>query len=178
MDFDVLPWLLDWPPSRRTIAVFLVVTVASLGTIVIFGGMVDTQSDGNLTVADAELSVRLNDETDLPDTNGTVEGCLSSGTPGDHLSVLGDITVNVPRDRGDTRREVVLQLAHRQNRTVGTIEDQGNVTTDVFLLLEDDETLSVGDSTTVDIRVQEQGTTVAATALPVTVENGSRSYDC
>lgn len=160
------------------IAVYLVVTAASLGTIVALGGVTDTRSTGNITVSDVELTIRLNDETDFPDTNGTVETCLGSGTPGDHLSVIGDITVTTPTNRSGTPREVILRLNQIHDRTVGRIENRGNVTTDVFWVLRDDERLSVGDTTPVNIRVQEDGTTVAATTRTVPVENGSRTYDC
>jgi hypothetical protein len=178
MDFEILPWLLNWPPSRWTIAVFLVVTAASLGTIAVLGGPTLTQSDGNVTVHDVDLSIRLNDDVTIPDTDGTVNGCLGSGTPGDHLSVRGEVTVSIPAARSDAAQAVVLQLNGSMNRTVATIERAGNVTNDVFWVLEDDETFSVGDNTTVEVRVQEQGTTVASRTLSVPVENGSRSYDC
>ncbi|WP_229121835.1 hypothetical protein [Halapricum desulfuricans] len=178
MDFDILPWLFHWPPSRRMIAAFLVVTTASVGTIVVLGGVTDTQPDGNITVSDADLSIRLNEETEFPDTNGTVETCLGSGTPGDHLSILGDITVHIPPTHNDNTQSVVLELNHTWNRTVGAIEDRGSVTKDVFWLVEDDETLSVGDTTTVEVHVQEQGTAVASRTLSLPIRNGSRSYDC
>ena len=178
MDFDLLPWFLHWPPSRRMIAVFLVLTAASLGTIVILGGVTDTQADGNITVSDINLSIRLNDDTAIPDTDGTVETCLGSGTPGDHLSVLGEMTVRIPPAHTGNTQTVILELNQTWNRTVGTIEDQGSVTKDVFWLVEDDETLSVGDTTPVDIHVQERGTTVASRTLSMSIENGSRSYDC
>ena len=170
--------MLNWPPSRGTIAVFLVVSVASLGTIVVLGGVTDTQPEKNITVSATELSVELNDEVEYPDTNGTVETCLGSGTPGDHLGVLGDITVTIPADRAVTPREVIVRLDDRWNRTVETIEDSGEVTTDVFWVFADDETLSVGDTTTVEISVREQDSTVATASRTVSVENGSRSYDC
>lgn len=178
MGFDILPWLLHWPPSRRMIAVFLVVTAASLGTIVVLGGVTDTQSGGNITVSDINLSIRLTDDTAFPDTNGTVETCLGSGTPGDHLSVLGEITVRIPPAHNGNTQAIVLELNRTWNRTVGTVGDQGSVTKDVFWLLEDDETLSVGDTTTMEIHVQERGTTVTSRTLSMPIENGSRSYDC
>jgi len=178
MGFDILPWLLHWPPSRRMVAVFLIITAASLGTIVVLGGVTDTQSNGNITVSDVNLSLRLNDDTSFPDTNGTVETCLGSGTPGDHLSVLGEITVRIPPAQNDNTHAVVLELNQTWNRTVGTIEDEGSVTKDVFWLLEDDETLSVGDTTSVEIHVQERGTTAVSRGLSMSIENGSRSYDC
>ena len=178
MDFDILPWLLNWPPSWRMVAVFLVITTASLGTIVVLGGVTDTKSDENITVSNVDLSIRLNDDTAFPDTDGKVETCLGSGTPGDHLSVLGEITVRVPPSHEGTTQTVVLELNQTWNRTVGTIEDQGDVTSDVFWLVEDDETLSVGDTTTVEIHVQERGTTVASKTVSMPIENGSRSYDC
>lgn len=178
MGFDILPWLLHWPPRKRTIAVFILITAASLGTIVVLGGVTDTQSDGNITVSDVDLSVRLNDESEFPDTNGTVETCIGSGTPGDHLSILGEITVRIPPAHSGTTQAIVLELNETWNRTVGTIEGRGSVTKDVFWLIEDDETLSVGDTGTVKIHVQERGKTVASRVLPVPIEDGSRSYDC
>lgn len=45
---DVLPWLLDWPPSPAKIVVFLVLAAASVGALVAFGGVTvqnDTRSD-------------------------------------------------------------------------------------------------------------------------------------
>jgi len=178
MGIDILSWLLNRPPSRRMIAVFLVVTVASIGTIAVLGGVTDTQSEENITISDVDLSIRLNDDTEYPDTNGAVETCLGSGTPGDHLSVLGEITVSIPAAHSDDTQAVVLQLNQTKNRTVGTIEGQGSVTNNVFWVLEDDETLSVGNTTTVEVHVREQGASVASRTFSVPVKNGSRSYDC
>lgn len=178
MGVDILPWVLSWPPSRRTVAVFLLVTAASVGTIALLGGVPDIRSDGNITVSDVDVSVRLNDDPESPDTNGTVQTCIGSGTPGDHLSVLGEVTVRVPPGRQGDARAVVLWLDDTHNRTLGTIDETGSVTKDVFWLVEDDERLSVGDTTTVEARVRGGGTTVASRTLSVPVENGTRSYDC
>lgn len=49
---------------------------------------------------------------------------------------------------------------------------------DVFWVIEDDETLSVGDTAGVRVRVREGGSTVADTTRTVPVSDDSRSYDC
>lgn len=174
---NILPWLLDWPPTRRQIAVFLVITVFSLGSIAVLGGMTGLDSDGNVTITETDLALDLNENTDIPDTNGSVETCIGSGPLPGHLSVTGEITADIPAG-GDTPREVVLRVNDTENRTVETIESEGEVTVDVFWSRDADGTLSVGDTASVDIWVVEQGTAVASTTTSVPVENGSRSYDC
>lgn len=174
---NILPWLLDWPPTRRQIAVFLVITAFSLGSIAVLGGMAGLDSDGNVTITNADLSLQLNENTDIPDTNGSVETCLGSGTLPGHLGVRGEIMVDIPSGI-DSAQEVVLRVNDTQNHTVETIEGQGAVTMDVFWQREADGTLSVGDPAAVDIWIVEQGTVVASTTRSVPVENGSRSYDC
>lgn len=178
MDFDILPWLIHWPPSGRMIAVFLVVSAASLGTIVVLGGMPDTQSNENVSVSDVDISIRLNDETAYPDTNGTVETCIGRGTPGDHLSILGEVGVQIPPDQNSDTHVVVLELNETWTQRVGETDDKGDITMDVFWMVEDDETFSVGDTATVEVRVQEPETTITSKTLSMPIENGSRSYDC
>jgi len=79
-----------------------------------------------------------------------------------------DVPAGWNRDRaGGERPVVVVGLAHTDETTAEPVEGTGTgqVTVDVFWILDDDETLS-GDST------------VASTTRAVTVENDSRSYDC
>jgi hypothetical protein len=93
------------------------------------------------------------------------------------------VTVSVPteehRDRGDERRlTVAVSLGHTEETTTANVTGSGRATRDVFWLLDDDETLSVGDTTTLQVHVREAGSTLANATRPITVENGSRSYDC
>jgi hypothetical protein len=179
---DPLPWLLDWPPSRGAVVAFVLVTAFSVGTLALFGGVTDDLTGGNVTVAETDLTVRLNDEFDLPDTNGSVETCFASGTPGDSVAVTGDVTLDVPAEwggRSDERRPVLaVSLEHTGEETTERVERTGRVTTDVFWVLDDDESLAVGETARVQIRVRAGGSTVATANRTVTVRNGSRSYDC
>jgi hypothetical protein len=179
---DVLPWLLDWPPSPAKIVAFLLLTAASVGTLVAFGGVTDRIADENVTVADADLTVRLNDETNIPDTNGTVQTCLGSGTPGDSVAVLGDVTVDAPaagteNHSTDRPLTVVVGLPETGETTTQTVEGSGG-TADVFWTFEDEEVLSAGETTTLRVRVRSGETTVATATQSVTIENDTRSYDC
>lgn len=184
-----LPWLLNWPPGRRAIAVFLVVTAFSVGTIALFGGVGDRSDPANVTVESVDVDVALNDEFSYPDgaddADGSVQTCLASGTPGDSISVLGDVTVRVPAasdgDRwGDDERRlnVSVSLAHATESTTDSVEGPGTETSDVFWILDDDESLAVGENATVQVRVLEDGARVANATRRVTVRNGSRTYDC
>jgi hypothetical protein len=181
---NVLPWLLDWPPSPAAVGVFLLVTAFSVGTLVLFGGVTGDLTSENVTVAATDITVRLNDDYDFPDTgNGSVQTCLGVGTPGDSISVLGDVTVDIPAGRdpdstGEGPLTVVVSLAHTEEATTQTVERTGNVTVDVFWLLDDDETLSVGDTTRLQIYVRAGAETLADATREVTVEEGSRSYEC
>jgi len=181
---NLLPWLLDWPPSPATIAVFVVLTTLSIGTLVVFGGAVDDGTDENVTVEEVDLTVALNDELSFPDgENGTVQTCMASGTPGDSISVLGDVVVEIPPDSGrgyaaERSATVEVSLAHTDETTTATVEGPGRETMDVFWILEDDETLSVGDTETVQVRVRIDGSRVTRATRNVTVQEGSRSYDC
>lgn len=181
---NVLPWLLDWPPNRASVAVFLVLTAFSVGTLVLFGGVTDEITSENVTVEATDLSVRLNDDIDFPDAaNGTVQKCLASGTPGDSILVVGDVTVDVPADwdagsAGDPRVTLVMSLAHTEETTTETVSGTGRATSRVFWVLNDDETLSAGDTVRFQVRVRADGSTVANATRAVTVQNDSRSYDC
>ena len=177
-----LPWLLDWPPSRAALAAFLLLTALSSGTVLLFGGGFDDGASETVTVESTDLTVRLNDGVDYPDaTNGSVQTCVAVGTPGDSVSVLGDVTVDVPPERGlagDRHLTVAVSLGHTDATDTGTIEGPGTVTRDVFWVFADDETLSVGDTARLQIRVRSEGETVANATREVTVENGTRSFDC
>lgn len=160
-------------------------TAFSVGTLVAFGGVTDEVESENVTIEATDVSVRLNDdEGGFPESeNGTVQTCLASGTPGDRISVLGNVTIDVPTEQGrDSRGErqltVVVSLAHTEERTTDTVTGTGRATSDVFWLLDDDETLSMGDTARLQIRVREEGSTIASATRPITVENDSRSYDC
>ena len=176
---SLLPWLLRWPPSRASVAFFVVVTAFSLGTLALFGGVTDEITDENVTVETEDLSVRLNDEQSLPDGEG-VQTCLASGTPGDHVGVFGSVRVDVPADHPATRAgelTVAVALAPPDETTRGTVESTGG-THDLFWLFEDDETLSAGDTAEVRIRVLSEGDPVATATREVVVEADSRRYDC
>ena len=178
-----LPWLLDWPPTPAKVVFFVVVTTFSVGTLVLFGGVVDDETSENVTVEEIEVTVALNDEFSFPESdNGTVQTCMASGTPGDSISVLGDVAVEIPPDsRGypaDRTATVEVSLAHTEETTTDTVEGPGRETMDVFWILDDDETLSVGDTEAVQVRVRIDGSTVASATRNVTVREGNRTYDC
>lgn len=180
---SLLPWLLDWPPSKATVAVFLLVTALSLGTIAVLGDDIERSEPENVTVEDVDVSVALNDDFEYPEgESGSVQTCRASGTPGDSVSVLGDVVVEIPPEEGwssgDRRLSVTVSLAHTNESTSGTVTGPGRDTHDVFWVLEDDETLSVGDTETVQIRIEEGGATVANATESVTVRNGTRTFDC
>jgi hypothetical protein len=147
---------------------------------VAFGGVVDETTSESVTVESTELTVRLNDEGGIPDT-GTdgVQTCLGVGTPGDSLSVTGHVTVDVPADSGDGAPFlVVVSLAHTEAVVETMVEETGTARWDVFWVLDDDETLSTGESATVTVSVRSEGSTVTNTTETVTVEADSRSYEC
>jgi hypothetical protein len=173
---NLLPWLLDWPPGPARVAVVLLLTTASVATLVAFGGVVD--DGGNVTVASTDLDVRLNDDGSIPDTNGTVETCIASGTPPDSVLVVGEVVVDVPPDAGDERLHVRVGLPALDAATTRAVEGTGRERVDVFWLLDDDETLAVGDRARLRIEVRGGGSTATAATRRVAVANGSRSYDC
>ena len=179
----LLRLLLGWPPRPAGVAVALLLTVVGVGTVVVFGGVADDTADESATIESTDLTVRLNDEADFPDTGDDVATCVAVGTPGDSVSVLGDVTVDVPADddtgrAGDRRLTVVVSLAHTGQNTTATVAGTGRETVDVFWIFADDETLSVGDAERLRVRLRSEAETLAETSRTVTVENGSRSYDC
>jgi hypothetical protein len=181
---NVLPWLLDWPPSPATVGVFLVVTAFSAGTLVVFGAVTSERPDEGVTIESVDLDVRVNDETDLPETgDSTVQTCLGVGVPGDSVAVLGDVTANVPPNpgrgwAGGRRTVVVVGIDGIEETTSQVVDGAGRVRTSVFWVLADDETLVVGETATLRVRVRSEGSTLARTNRTVTVEDGSRSYEC
>lgn len=178
---NLLPWLLDWPPSRSAVAVFVVLTSFSVGTLVLFSGFTEDVTTENVTVDAAGIDVRLNDERTIPDVgNGTVHTCLGSGTPGDHIGVYGDVTVDVPAAVQEEYGSLtlVVSLAHTNETTRKSITGSGDRTTQLFWLIEDRERLDVGDPATVELRVAADGTTLMDSTRSVVVTNDSRDYDC
>jgi len=174
----LLRLLLGWPPRPATVGVALLLTAVGAVTLLVFGGVADESP----TIESTDLTVRLNDDVDFPETDG-VATCTAVGTPGDSVSVLGDVTVDVPADSdrgrvGDRRLTVVVSLAHTEENTTATVSGTGRETADVFWIFEDDETLSVGDTERLRVRLRSEASTLAETTRTVTVENGSRTYDC
>lgn len=180
---NLLPWLLRWPPRPAVVVAVLLVTLVTAGTLAAFGGTPVDPADRSVAVEDIDVTVRLNDEAAAPPGgNGTVQTCLASGTPGNSVSVLGDVTVDVPADRRDNLRDeqwvVAVGLGGRADTSRTALDRTGRTTVDVFRLLAADGTLSVGDDVDVPVRVLADGSVVANDTATVTVENGSRSYDC
>ncbi|ACV11047.1 hypothetical protein Huta_0864 [Halorhabdus utahensis DSM 12940] len=179
-----LPWLLDWPPNRGTIAVFVVLTAFSVGTLVLFGGVTDEITAENVTIESTDLSVKLNGEIDFPDVeDDSVQTCMGYGTPGDSVSVLGDVSVRIPAERTRTDAEterltLAVSLDHTSERTTQPLTRTGDVTTDVFWIRNDDETLAVNETAGVEISVLSGNSTVANSTMAMPVENGTRTYDC
>jgi len=181
---NLLPWLLDWPPNRGTIAVFVVLTAFSVGTLVLLGGVTDEITAENVTIESTDLSVKLNDEIDFPDVeDDSVQTCMGYGTPGDSISVLGDVSVRIPaeRTRTDARAEqltLAVSLDHTSERTTQPLTRTGDVTTDVFWILDDDETLSVNETAQLVVSVESAESTLANRTTAIPVKNGTRTYDC
>lgn len=181
---SLLPWLLDWPPTRAKVAVFLLVSALSVGTIAMMGGVADDPATENVTVEDIDLTVSLNDEASYPEgANGTVQTCLASGTPGDSVSVLGDVIVDVPQsdNRGQSSERqvrVTVNLTEMSETTSQRVTGTGAVRSDVFWLIDDDETLAVGETVTLRVTVHVERGRVATATNTVTVQEDSRTYDC
>lgn len=181
---NLLPWLLDWPPTRAKVAVFLLVSALSVGTVAMMGGVADDPASETVTVEEIDLTVGLNDEASYPEgTNGTVQTCLASGTPGDSVSVLGDVVVDVPEsDDGGRFSErqvrVTVNLTDMSETTSETVTGTGELYSDVFWLIEDDETLAINDTATLRVTVHDGDSLVANATETVTVEEDSRTYDC
>jgi hypothetical protein len=168
-------WLFRWlgSPRARLVGVFVVAAlgVFGLATAVLVGG-----SGGEARIVDADFTVRLNDERTPPDNgSGGVRTCVGSGVPGDTVAVFGEVGVASPDGSGAT---IVVSLDHTGETWTATVERGRRETVDVFWTLDDDETLSVGETTPVTVELRAGGETRASTTRVVPVENSSRSLDC
>lgn len=161
--------------------------LATLAGVVVLGGptqeLPGAATEDNVTVAVDGVDLRLNDELDLPPTNGSVETCVASGTPGDSVSLLGDVIVTIPPDRlpdvGESDPRVVFTLEALDATRRDRIDPAGATSLDLFWILDDDETLSVGAETTLTIRVETaDGEPLRETTRTLTVRDGERTYDC
>ncbi len=161
------------------VVTFLLVTAFSTGTLLLFAPLTDQLQNENVTVETTDLTVRLNDEQATPESeDGGVQTCLASGTPGDHISVTGSVNVDIPSgERPRDGATVVVGMTDIGETTSGEIERTGG-TFDVFWLLDDDETVAVGDTATVQIQVRGGGETLTTATRSVVVEAASRTYDC
>jgi len=177
---NLLPWLLDWPPRPAAVGAFLLLTAFSVGTLVLFAPVTDQITPDEATVEASNVSVHLNDEITMPDIeNGTVTTCMASGTPGDHLTVRADVLVETPMEDGESSAyDVELAIGTGSMTTTEPVQQTGRERVDVFWVVRDDESLSVGDTADVHVRLRESGTAIATTTRRVTVENSRRSYDC
>lgn len=156
----------------------------SVGTIAMMGGVADDPASENVTVEDIDLAVSLNDEASYPGgANGTVQTRLASGTPSDSVSILGDVVVDVPgsdnRGRSSGRQlRVTVNLTEMSETTSQSVTGTGGVRSDVSWLIDDDETLAVGDMVTLRVTVHDERGRVATATDNVTVQEDSRTYDC
>jgi hypothetical protein len=116
----------------------------------------------------------------MPDIeNGTVATCIASGTPGDHLTVRADVLVETPMEDGDgSPYDVEVSLGNDSRTTTEPVQQTGRGRVDVFWVVRDDESLSVGDTAEIKFRLRDAGSVVATATRAVTVEKASRSYDC
>jgi hypothetical protein len=177
---NLLPWLLDWPPRPASIIAFLLLTAFSVGTLVLFAPVTDQINPDEATVEATNVSVHLNDDITMPDIeNGTVATCIASGTPGDHLTVRADVLVETPMEGGeDSNYDVEVSIGNSSKTTTEPVQQTGRERVNVFWVVRDDESLTVGETADIHIRLRESGTVVANSTRTVTVEKGSRSYDC
>ncbi|MFC7228775.1 hypothetical protein N0B31_15300 [Salinirubellus salinus] len=170
--------------SAGVVGLLLVVVLAG---VFLLGGPTDGLPGGTAadeaSVATDDLDLRLNDEFSPPSTNGTVQTCIASGTPGDSVSLLGDALVTLPQERGlelgaaDAR--VVFTLRALDATRTERVDPEGTTDVSLFWILEDDETLSVGEETTLGIRVEmADGELLLETSRTLTVREGTRRYDC
>jgi hypothetical protein len=177
---NLLPWLLDWPPRPASVLAFLLLTAFSVGTLVLFAPVTDQINPDEPTVEASNVSVHLNDEITIPDMeNDTVTTCVASGTPGDHLTVRADILVETPMEGGDdSPYDIEVSIGDDSKTTTEPIQQTGRERVDIFWVVRDDESLTVGGTADIHVRLRESGTVVATTTRSVTVEKGRRSYDC
>lgn len=177
---NLLPWLLNWPPRPAAVVAFLFVTAFSVGTLVLFAPVTDQINPDEATVEASNVSVHLNDEITMPDIeNGTVATCIASGTPGDHLTVRADILVETPMEDGDdSPYDIEVSIGNDSRTTTEPVQQTGRERIDVFWVVRDDESFSVGDTADIHIRLRDSDSVVATATRAVTVEKAHRSYDC
>lgn len=178
---DPLPWLLDWPPRPASVIAFLLLTAFSFGTLALFAPVTDQLGPDEATVEVSNASVHLNDELEIPDEDGgSVMTCTASGTPGDHLTVRADVVVEIPLedDSEGSEYEVEVSIADDTVTTTEPVRHTDRERVDVFWLVRDDETLSVGETAEIHVRLRESDAVVASATRTVTVEKASRSYEC
>jgi hypothetical protein len=174
---NLLPWLLDWPPRLSVVVVVLLITVGSFVGLMVFGGGIDSVSYDEVSIDAVDVSVLLNDDHTYPDeANGSVQTCMASGTPGDSISVRGDVDLTVP----PTEESLLLSvsLAHTTEEWTDRVTRAGDISVNVLWILEDDEQLDVGEMSTVQIQLRDGDSTVSNTTADIVVENESRTYDC
>ncbi len=169
---NVLPWLLNWPPSKRQVLLVLGVNALLLGGLVAVGAPFLAAMDTEASVESANLTLELNDEWDVPDTGNGTRTCLSVGVPPDTLRLTGSVTVANASDAGT----LALSLPETGDRTMTPIAGGRERVSATFA---DDETLAVGDRTAVVARVLADGKPVANATTNLTVENGTYELrDC
>lgn len=148
--------------------------------MVLFAPVTDQINPDEATVEASNVSVHLNDEITIPDMeDDTVATCIASGTPGDHLTIRADILVETPMEDGDdSPYDVEVSIGNDSKTTTEPIQQTGRERVDIFWVARDDESLSVGDTADIRIRLRESGTVVDTATRAVTVTKGRRSYDC
>ena len=177
---NLLPRLLNWPPRPASIIAFLLLTAFSVGTLVLFAPVTDQINPDDATVETTNVSVHLNDEISMSDIeNGTVATCIASGTPGDHLTVRADILVETPMEGSENSNyDVEVSIGNGSKTTTEPVQQTGRERVNVFWIVRDDESLAVGETVDIHVWLRESGAVVANSTRTVTVEKGSRSYDC
>lgn len=177
---NLLPWLLNWPPRPASIIAFLFLTAFSVGSLVLFAPITDQINPDESTIEASNVSVQLNDEITMPDIeNDTVATCIASGTPGDQLTVRADILVETPMEDGeDSTYDVEVIIGDNLQTTTEPIQQTGREQVDLLWTVRDDESLSVGSTADIRIRLRESGAIVDTATRTVTVKKATRSYDC
>lgn len=97
----------------------------------------------------------------------------------DHLTVRTDVLVETPMERGENSNyDVELSIDNSSKTTTEPVQQTGQERVNVFWVVRDDESLTVGETADIHVRLRESGAVVANSTWTVTVEKGSRSYDC
>jgi hypothetical protein len=129
------------------------------------------------TIESLSLDLALNDEfaDDYPDAgNGTVT-CTSVGPPADTVQVRLDATV---ADNGEGGSEpavyvVAVRVGDREGTTDVRVPSGGRESVRTLLLIEDDETVTAGETATVSVALRREGETDDSTTrtVPVTARD-------